>query len=118
MGTFVGSAGGESNIHGLLHGSESNADGYIVIGQSNFMLPNRLSFAFDFKGPSLHISTGCSASLIALETAASAIRSGSCDAAIVAGSSCYLNGKFTHEMMAIGALAMDGKCKSFDNGGK
>lgn len=49
------------------------------------MFPNRISFAFDFKGPSYAIDTACSSSMFALHQAVSAIRVGECDSAIVAG---------------------------------
>ena len=42
---------------------------YSTTGMMNTMLSNRLSFTFDFKGPSMSIDTACSASLTALHQA-------------------------------------------------
>jgi len=49
------------------------------------MFSNRLSFAFDLRGPSFSVDTACSSSLLAMQLAIDAIRQEQCDAAIVAG---------------------------------
>ncbi|KAF7488070.1 Fatty acid synthase [Sarcoptes scabiei] len=55
-----------------------------VYGNSKVLYANRISFLFDFQGPSLVIDTACSASLVALATAMNDIRMGVCDTAVVA----------------------------------
>ncbi|CAG2118837.1 unnamed protein product, partial [Medioppia subpectinata] len=51
----------------------------------NTMAANRLSYVFDFRGPSMTIDTACSASLSALNVALNDIKLGNIDYAVVAG---------------------------------
>jgi acyl transferase domain-containing protein/acyl-CoA synthetase (AMP-forming)/AMP-acid ligase II/acyl carrier protein len=52
-------------------------------GNISTLIPNRISYALDVKGPSMIVDTACSSSLVALHTACQAIRNGDCDSAIV-----------------------------------
>nr|CAD7440129.1 unnamed protein product [Timema bartmani] len=87
----------------------------ILMGNSRALMANRISYFYDFTGPSVAMDTGCSASLYAMEAAYSSMRAGRCDAAIVAGSNCILNPLLTRSLYQVGALNMDGKCKCFDD---
>lgn len=48
---------------------------YKATGTGGTLLPNRLSWFFDFRGPSIAIDTACSSSMIALHLACQSIRS-------------------------------------------
>lgn len=50
-----------------------------VIGTAPTSLPNRVSWFFDLRGPSVHVNTACSSSLIALDLACQSIRCGDAD---------------------------------------
>ena len=65
---------GKSRIESSRHAS----------GVSKNLYANRLSFIFDFKGPSFMVDTACSSSLLAFDIAVSDLRLGRCDMAIVA----------------------------------
>lgn len=54
-------------------------------------IANRVSYFFDFHGPSIAIDTMCSSSLVAVHQACEAIRNGACDLAIVGGVNLYLH---------------------------
>ena len=54
-------------------------------GNVTAIIANRISYQFDFKGPSEVVDTACSSSLVALHRAIQAIRSGECEQAIVGG---------------------------------
>ena len=81
------------------------------------MFANRLSFTFDFKGPSFAIDTACSSSLFALEQAVTSMRAGECDAAIVGGVNLCLNPNKSLPFNRLSMLSPDGKSKSFDASG-
>jgi acyl transferase domain-containing protein len=49
---------------------------YSAIGVSPSMLANRISWLFDLKGPSMNLDSACSSSLMALDIACQALRSG------------------------------------------
>lgn len=64
---------------------ELHSSQYTATGTARAMLANRLSYAFDFHGPSLTIDTACSASLVALHQAIQSLRAGESTMAVVAG---------------------------------
>jgi acyl transferase domain-containing protein len=45
-------------------------------GTAKAMYSNRISFVFDFKGPSMYIDTACSSSMVALDSAVNDLRLG------------------------------------------
>ncbi|RJQ75664.1 acyltransferase domain-containing protein [Pseudonocardiaceae bacterium YIM PH 21723] len=83
-------------------------------GMMMTMLANRLSHAFDFRGPSLAVDTACSASLVALHLAMQAIWNGECSQAIVGGVNVMLAPNMTIAESKGGFLSPDGRCKTFD----
>uniref|UniRef100_A0A8D0N571 Fatty acid synthase n=1 Tax=Sus scrofa TaxID=9823 RepID=A0A8D0N571_PIG len=88
--------------------------GYSMIGCQRAMMANRVSFFFDFKGPSITIDTACSSSLLALQSAYQAIRGGECSAAVVGGLNVLLKPNSSLQFMKLGMLSQDGTCRSFD----
>lgn len=63
---------------------------YAGTGVSRAILANRLSYYFDWHGPSMNVDTACSSSLVALHQAVQALRSGVSTVAIAAGSNIIL----------------------------
>ncbi|KAF7169928.1 hypothetical protein CNMCM5623_002479 [Aspergillus felis] len=63
---------------------------YFATGTARSILSNRLSYFFDWHGPSLTIDTACSSSLIAMHQAVQTLRSGDSSLAVVAGSNLIL----------------------------
>ncbi|CAH1129520.1 unnamed protein product [Ceutorhynchus assimilis] len=88
--------------------------GHGVLSCAKAMLPNRISYIFDFKGPSYAMDTACSSSLTALENAVNRIKSGEIDAAIVGGSNLLLKPALSLEFHKLGMLSPQGKCNAFD----
>ncbi|KAH9228729.1 hypothetical protein K456DRAFT_1846055 [Colletotrichum gloeosporioides 23] len=63
---------------------------YFATGTARSILSNRLSYFFDWHGPSMTIDTACSSSLIALHQAVQVLRSGQSRVAVAAGSNLIL----------------------------
>ncbi|XP_041830190.1 fatty acid synthase isoform X2 [Melanotaenia boesemani] len=114
-GVYIGVSGSEAGE--AFSRDPEELLGYSMTGCQRAMLANRLSYFFDFRGPSTAIDTACSSSLLALENAFHAIRQGHCDAALVGGVNLLLKPNTSVQFMKLGMLSPDGTCKSFDSSG-
>lgn len=114
-GVWVGVSGSEASE--ALSRDPETLLGYSMVGCQRAMMANRLSFFFDFKGPSIALDTACSSSLLALQNAYHAIRSGECPAALVGGINLLLKPNTSVQFMKLGMLSPEGTCKSFDDSG-
>ncbi|CAF0706992.1 unnamed protein product [Brachionus calyciflorus] len=115
-GVFIGASMSESlNAYS---NDPSNSSGYSMTGCTTSMLANRLSFYYDFKGPSYTVDTACSSSLVALDAAVQSLKSGYCDYAIVGGVNLLVRPQTSLLFQRLGMLSSDGMCKSFDSSGK
>ncbi|KAL9036375.1 MAG: hypothetical protein Q9180_004337, partial [Flavoplaca navasiana] len=83
-------------------------------GTSLAMLANRISWFYDFNGPSVAIDTACSSSLTALDLACQCLRSGQSTMGVVAGSNIMFNPESSAALADLGFLSSDSKCYSFD----
>ncbi|XP_049523884.1 LOW QUALITY PROTEIN: fatty acid synthase-like [Dermacentor silvarum] len=112
IGVFIGCSDAESES--AFDVDTDKIDGYSLLGSARGMFANRISYSFDFKGPSLMVDAACSSTMMALNQARLAIRSGQCDAAIVGGSMISLKPTTALGFYRIGMLSPDGTCRSFD----
>lgn len=82
---------------------------------AHWSVANRVSYFFDFNGPSLAVDTACSSSLLSVHLAAESLRRGECAMAIAGGVNLVLHPAGYVSLCAAGALARDGRCKVFDH---
>jgi acyl transferase domain-containing protein len=87
---------------------------YSRTGNSQAVIANRVSFFFDFTGPSIAVDTTCSSSLFALHQACQALRHKECDMAFVGGVNLVLSSAHYRYFCSIGALSPTGRCHTFD----
>ncbi|TEA20888.1 Highly reducing polyketide synthase gloL [Colletotrichum sidae] len=112
IGCYVGSFGDDWRE---MHAVDTQDDGmYRLTGYMDFAQANRVSHAFDLRGPSMTVRTACSAGGLAVHLACQAIRAGECDSAVVAGSNLMLSPGFTRLMAEQSVLSPDASCKTFD----
>jgi polyketide synthase PksN len=88
---------------------------YLATGAAHTMVPNRISYVFDLKGPSEVVDTACSSALIAVHRAVEAIRSGECEQAIVGGVSLLLEPSRLVRLQELGLLSLTGESAPFDS---
>ena len=106
-----------SEAHEMWSQQPNRVEGTSMTGCAHAMFANRISYGFNFNGPSCCFDTACSTSFVALEAAVSAIRARKCDAAVVTASNLILKPQTTMEFNKLSMLAPDSKCKSFSNAG-
>ncbi|KAK5643465.1 hypothetical protein RI129_007310 [Pyrocoelia pectoralis] len=111
-GVFIGASESESGIYWKEDPDKVN--GYELTGNCRAMFANRLSYTFDFTGPSYALDTGCSSSLVAMQRGVAAIKSGECDAAIIGGCNICIQPTTSLQFHRLNMLSKEGMCKSFD----
>ncbi|MEO8388748.1 beta-ketoacyl synthase N-terminal-like domain-containing protein [Polaromonas sp.] len=85
-------------------------------GAMQTLLSNRISYCFNFTGPSMTVDTACSSSLVAVHLAASSITRGECELAFAGGAQLQLTPYHTAIEGRGGFLSPDGRCRAFDAG--
>lgn len=113
VGVFVGAM---ANDWTTLQFQDTNAllPGHVT-GTGHALLSNRISYLYDFKGPSMTIATACSSSAVALVHARNAISSDECDLAIVAGVNAILTPVLQRFYQKAGLLSPSGRCNAFSD---
>ncbi|RAL06443.1 non-reducing polyketide synthase pyr2, partial [Aspergillus ibericus CBS 121593] len=87
---------------------------YTSSGTAASMLANRVSFFFDWHGPSMIIDTACSSSLVALHQGASALRSGECHLAVIAAGNLIFSPREYIAASKMHLLSPTGRCRMWD----
>ena len=108
----VGVFAGLTNAHYQLYQTETEGQALSPL-VTYASLANRVSYLFDFKGPSLTVDTMCSSFLTAMYYAVESIKNNECDICIV-GSANLLLHEDKYTQLAISKFAsIKGKCHSF-----
>ncbi|WP_345576636.1 type I polyketide synthase [Nonomuraea rosea] len=111
-GVFVGVC--TADYGGSLLEDLPQIEAWTGIGAATCAVANRISYSLDLRGPSMAIDTACSASLVALHLAAQSLRLGESDVALAGGVNLLITPGQTLTLGTAGALAPDGRSKSFD----
>ncbi|HEY3230464.1 MAG TPA: polyketide synthase, partial [Roseiflexaceae bacterium] len=111
-GVFVGV--GSSDYARFQFGDLDRIDAYAGSGNAHSIVPNRLSYLLDLRGPSVAVDTACSSSLVATHLALQSLRSAECDLALVGGVNLILSPEASITFSKAHMLAPDGRCKTFD----
>ncbi len=111
-GLFVGAS--TADYADVVRSSGLPIEGHMATGLVPSVLANRISYLFDFHGPSEPLDTACSSALIALHRAVQSVSSGGCDLAIAGGVNALLTPNTFVSFMKAGMLSPDGRCKTFD----
>ncbi|HAA30904.1 MAG TPA: beta-ketoacyl synthase, partial [Cyanobacteria bacterium UBA8553] len=92
----------------------SQLNAYIGTGNALSIAANRLSYLFDFRGPSMAIDTACSSSLVAVHLACQSLRYGESNLCLTGGVNLILSPEATIAYSHARMIAPDGRCKTFD----
>ncbi|WP_195571659.1 beta-ketoacyl synthase N-terminal-like domain-containing protein [Paenibacillus sp. 1001270B_150601_E10] len=84
-------------------------------GTASAVIANRISYYFNFKGPSLPIDTACSSSLNAIHAAVQSLQAGESEVALAGGVNILLTPTRHISFAKTGMLSPTGSCKTFDD---
>jgi len=112
VAVYIGSSLNDYSF--LAMSDPSIAHPYAITGTASSIIANRVSYFYDFRGPSVAVDTACSSSLVAAHQGVQALRSGEADVAIVGGVNALITPLVTVGFDEVGGvLASDGRIKSF-----
>ncbi|MFI5758408.1 SDR family NAD(P)-dependent oxidoreductase [Streptomyces sp. NPDC051569] len=110
VGTYVGITG----RHDYWDWLSGDLNAHWSTGNGHSFAAGRIAYSMGFTGPAVAIDAACSSSLIAIHQAGQALRRGECDVALAGGVNLVVSPGSTRIINETGALAPDGRCKSFD----
>ena len=110
VGVFVGVMNG---AYERISADYNIEKGWSAAQSAYWSIANRVSYAFDFCGPSMALDTACSSSVTAIHMACVSLNSGECEAAIAGGVNLILHPSQLRNLSAKNMLAKDEKNKSF-----
>ncbi|MFJ4966514.1 SDR family NAD(P)-dependent oxidoreductase [Streptomyces sp. NPDC088729] len=109
-GVYVGCWNGD--YHELV---EKNSPAQALWGNMASLIPARVSYLLDLKGPALAVDTACSSSLIAIDLACRGLRSGETDTALAGGVFVQSTPRLYELAGRAGMLSATGRCHTFDH---
>ncbi|WP_431966421.1 polyketide synthase Pks13 [Nocardia sp. bgisy134] len=119
VGMFVGSSTQDFQLIAALGLGDRDpnlpisAEAYALLGASTGIIANRVSYFFDFRGPSVTVDTACSSTIVAVHQAVRALRDGDADLALAGGVNMILAPVATLGFEKNGAIAANGRIKAF-----
>jgi polyketide synthase PksN len=112
VGVFVGVT---TNTYNLL-ASEEWSKGSSIPSAHPWSIANRVSYLFDFNGPSMPVDTACSSSSVAIHLACESLRKRECQVAVAGGVNLYLHPSKYHSLCKSRMVSQGGKCHSYGAG--
>lgn len=112
VGVFVGVT---TNTYNLL-ASEEWSRGNTSPSAHPWSIANRISYLFDFNGPSMPVDTACSSSSVAIHLACESLKKQECQVAVAGGVNLYLHPSKYHSLCKNRMVSLGGKCHSYGKG--
>ncbi len=113
VGVFIGVT---TNSYHLLANDEWRKGNMISTSAYPWSIANRVSYFFDFQGPSMPVDTACSSSLVAIHLACESIRKKECQIALAGGVNLYLHPSKYLSFCQKRMISQNGQCRSFGMG--
>ncbi|MEV7283665.1 amino acid adenylation domain-containing protein [Streptomyces sp. NPDC093252] len=87
---------------------------HTATGTMMTMVSNRISYCFDFRGPSVSLDTACSSSLVAVHLACQSLSRGESGLALAGGTLLHMAPQYTIAETKGGFLSPEGRSRTFD----
>lgn len=88
---------------------------YSATGMARTNLANRISYFFDWHGPSFTVDTACSSSMVALHQATHTLHAGECDTAVVTGANLIFSPNMYISASKLHMLSPTGRSRMWDD---
>lgn len=98
----------------ILNSDVNSMPTYTPTGTARSIMSNRISYFFDWHGPSMTIDTACSSSLVAVHQAVQLLRSGDSDVAVAAGANLILGPGNYIGSSKLNMLSADSRSRMWD----
>ncbi|MVO98199.1 non-ribosomal peptide synthetase [Paenibacillus lutrae] len=113
-GVFVGYNGDALHDYKrIIEALDPDALSMAAPGNLSSMIPSRISYLLNLRGPAISVDTACSSSLVAVHLACQSIRSGECEAAIAG--SVKINVLPLDTGIRLGIESSDNRARTFDD---
>lgn len=110
---FVGNF--SRDYYDLMDRDVDTAPLYSSTGNASAILSNRVSYFYDFKGPSVTLDTACSSSLVALHLACQSLRTGESKQSVVGATNLIMSPDIMISMCKLHFLSPDSLCYTYDS---
>ncbi|MER6300748.1 acyltransferase domain-containing protein [Kitasatospora sp. NPDC001539] len=113
-GVFMASCWGDYAALAHYRGPDSHITPHTATGMHDGIIANRVSYVLGLQGPSMAIDAACAGSLVSVHVGCQSIQLGESDLVLAGGVNLSFVSDYYTAMDQMGALAPDGRCKSFD----
>lgn len=114
-GVFIGATMDDYQQLQTRVNSGKNINRYTHFGSVLNDISGRVSYVYGFQGPSMTIDTACSSSMVAIDSAIKALKSGDCEIALAGGVNVILTEEMYIKFSRTQMLSRTGACKTFDD---
>ncbi|MFE4053385.1 amino acid adenylation domain-containing protein [Streptomyces sp. YIM B13518] len=114
VGVFVGAFTLDYKILQFADLGFETLTAHTATGTMMTMVSNRISYCFDFRGPSVSLDTACSSSLVAVHLACQSLSRGESKLALAGGVLLHSAPQYTIAETKGGFLSPDGRSRTFD----
>ncbi len=115
VGVFMGAFALDNMVARFSNLGREALEATDAMGSTMTLLANRLSYTFNFQGPSFTLDTACSSSLVAVHQACESIYKGDCSVALAGGVNIMQSPGASIMMSRGGFLSPTCRCHSFDS---
>lgn len=105
-----------ADFDGMTQRDELTSSQYCATGTSRAIISNRISYFFNWNGPSMTIDTACSSSLVAVHQAVLSLRNNESTVACVAGANVMISPENFIAEASLHMLSPTGKSRMWDEG--
>ncbi|MEV7601369.1 acyltransferase domain-containing protein [Kitasatospora sp. NPDC089797] len=113
-GVFMASCWGDYAALAHYRGPDSQITPHTATGMHDGIIANRVSYILGLQGPSMAIDAACAGSLVSVHVGCQSLWLGESDLVLAGGVNLSFVSDYYTAMDQMGALAPDGRCKSFD----